>query len=212
MMLSLDEFAIGGNITDRKVDRRIGKNQMLWDLGLDEIDDEEMVRKKIEDIEDKFNLVMILENFEESLILMRNSLCWDYSDITSLKLNARKSENSTMKESTRLLLREVLRSDYMLYNHFLAIFQQKMKDFGSENMKEELEKLAEANNEVAQNCEIDLTENKYLRGDARWWGPGLMGYKVDNEKEECKLMAMAEMSYVERVRKIQVERENKKYK
>ena len=99
---------------------------MLWDLGLDEIDDEDLVKKKIEDIDAKFNRVMILENFEESLILMRHTLCWDHSDITSLKLNARKSENSTMKESTRLLLRELLWSDYLLYNHFLAIFTQKM--------------------------------------------------------------------------------------
>ena len=29
-------------------------------------------------------------NFQESLILLKDLLCWDYQDITNLKLNARK--------------------------------------------------------------------------------------------------------------------------
>ena len=29
-------------------------------------------------------------NFQESLILLKELLCWDYQDITNLKLNARK--------------------------------------------------------------------------------------------------------------------------
>ena len=29
-------------------------------------------------------------NFQESLILLKHLLCWDYGDITNLKLNARK--------------------------------------------------------------------------------------------------------------------------
>ena len=60
-MYDLDGFAEGGNLIDRSVDTRIGKNQMLWDLGLDEIDDEEMVRRKIENIEEKFDLVIQLD-------------------------------------------------------------------------------------------------------------------------------------------------------
>ena len=116
---------------------------MLWDLGLDEIDDEDAVRKKIEDIEEKFSLVMILENFEESLILMKDTLCWDYSDITSLKLNARKSESSQLKESTRQKLKEVLKSDYTLYNHFYKIFQQKLEVFGLDRMIREVQVLRE---------------------------------------------------------------------
>ena len=29
-------------------------------------------------------------NFQASLILLKNLLCWDYEDITNLKLNSRK--------------------------------------------------------------------------------------------------------------------------
>ena len=74
---------------------------MLWDLGLDDFDDVEAVRNKIEELEEQFNLVMILERFEESLVLMKSELCWDFSDITNLKLNARKPLNSKITNTTR---------------------------------------------------------------------------------------------------------------
>ena len=64
----------------------------MWDLGVDadKIHDNEAVEKKIQEMDEHFHLVMILEHFEESLILMKDILCWDTNDITNLKLNARK--------------------------------------------------------------------------------------------------------------------------
>ena len=203
-----DEYAEIGGRTDRSVDRRIGKNQMLWDLGLDELDNEDAVKKKVKDVEEKFSLVMILENFEESLILMKDLLCWDHSDITSLKLNARKSEGSQLKESTRQKLREVLKPDYALYNHFYKIFQDKLDLFGRGRMEEEVEKLREENRKIEEECNVATMDNRYLVGEARWWGPGLMGYKVDSKNKECKLMTMSELYYVDRIRNIQKERYN----
>ena len=64
----------------------------MWDLGVDadKIHDNDAVEKKIQEMDEHFHLVMILEHFEESLILMKDILCWDTNDITNLKLNARK--------------------------------------------------------------------------------------------------------------------------
>ena len=87
---------------------KIGPNQLLWDLGVDKVDSEDEVRRKIVEMEKRFHLVMILEHFEvsisilieavkifplcfqESLILMKNQLCWSVDDIKNLKLNGRK--------------------------------------------------------------------------------------------------------------------------
>ena len=64
----------------------------MWDLGVDadKIHDNDAVEKKIQEMDEHFHLVMILEHFEESLIPMKDILCWDTNDITNLKLNARK--------------------------------------------------------------------------------------------------------------------------
>ena len=58
---------------------------MLWDLGLDDVENEE--------VEKSFDLVMIVEQFDESLVLMRETICWDFEDLASLKLNGRKDSS-----------------------------------------------------------------------------------------------------------------------
>ena len=54
------------NVTRRRSGQSIGPNQLLWDLGLDvgDIYNDEAVKERIKLMEEKFHLVMILENFE----------------------------------------------------------------------------------------------------------------------------------------------------
>ena len=176
---------------------------MLWDLGLDQVEEEEMVKQKIDEVENKFNLVMIAEKFDESLVLMRDLLCWDFEDITSLKLNGRKENTKkALNETTREHLRKYLKSDYQLYNHFKAIFEDKLKQFGQ--LQSDLEKLAKANRDISKACSVTAADNSALLGDSAWWGPGLVGYKVTGVVDnECKLMVMAELRFVDRIRKRQ---------
>ena len=50
----------------RKV-HKIGPNQLLWDLGVDSVDSEGEVRRKIAQMDERFHLVMILEHFEVTI-------------------------------------------------------------------------------------------------------------------------------------------------
>ena len=61
----------------------------LYDFGLpvNENDNTAAVQSKIKEIEETFDLIMIVEHFDESTVLLKHLLCWDYSDLTSLKLN-----------------------------------------------------------------------------------------------------------------------------
>ena len=49
---------------------KIGPNQLLWDLGVDSVDSEVDVRRKIVEMEKRFHLVMILEHFEVSISIL----------------------------------------------------------------------------------------------------------------------------------------------
>ena len=49
---------------------KIGPNQLLWDLGVDSVDSEGEVRRKIVEMEKRFHLVMILEYFEVSISIL----------------------------------------------------------------------------------------------------------------------------------------------
>ena len=114
-----------------KVPRRpsdiIGKNQQLWDLGTThiEMEDARTVQAKIARLDSEFDLVLIAEYFDESLVLLAEILCWDLSEVRYLKQNARKSSKvSNITETARGSLETWLEADRKLYDHFA----QKMDD------------------------------------------------------------------------------------
>ena len=104
----------------------IGKNQMLWDLGMSHTDMEDKVKvsKKISELDKEFHFVLIAEHFDESLVLLAWMMCWDLRDVTYLKQNARKaSKISNITTSTQKYLESWLQADYQLYDHFLAKYE-----------------------------------------------------------------------------------------
>jgi len=213
--MNLEEFARApkkGNLTIRW--SRQGRNQMLYDLGLNHkyFDNAAMVRKKVKEVEEEFDLVMIAEQFDKSLILLKDDLCWGVEDVTSFPLNGRKEDIKTkMSKRTRQLLKKYLKSDYILYNHFLKIFNKKVKEFGKARMNAEVEQLKKANAKLFKSCSMKKTTNRRLKGDQHWYGPGdLIGYKFNNKDDkECALMTMSGLKYIERIREKQTEKANK---
>ena len=61
---------------------------MLWDLGMSsqETENENILRKKLKLYHDEFDVVLITERFYESLIVMKEELCWDIQDLLFLKV------------------------------------------------------------------------------------------------------------------------------
>ena len=78
-------------------------NQQLLEfgLGLDRLYDQAAVKQKIGEVDTQFDLVMIAERFDESMVLMAHLLCWDLADLVNLKLNARAKLNKV--RSTNML-------------------------------------------------------------------------------------------------------------
>ena len=110
----------------------IGKNQLLWDLGMPHTDmeDEEKVGLKINDLDKQFDFVLLAEHFDESLVLLARLLCWDLSEVRYLKQNARKADKvSNITEEARSQLTGWLLGDYRLYSHYLAKFQLEVERY-----------------------------------------------------------------------------------
>ena len=61
-----------------------GKNQNLWDFGMTpvEMESPRLVNRKIEELSQEFDLVMIAEKMDESILLMQDLLCWPLESIT----------------------------------------------------------------------------------------------------------------------------------
>jgi hypothetical protein len=86
-----------------KIKSSRGYNQMLTDFGLDfndlfregidgsMVEVKENVEIKVKEINQNFDLILLAdkEYFEDSIILLKNSLCWEYEDMVGLPLNSR---------------------------------------------------------------------------------------------------------------------------
>lgn len=68
--------------------QKIGANQMFFDLGYEPTqltsDQIDTILPKLDQI---FDLVMIAERFDESLILLKDKLCWSFDDIITFKVS-----------------------------------------------------------------------------------------------------------------------------
>lgn len=66
----------------------------MFDLGLQHkyYNDPVMIEKYIGDLAEKIDLVLIMEYFDESLVLLKRELCWDLDDVVYFKLNQRSPE------------------------------------------------------------------------------------------------------------------------
>ena len=90
--------------------RPYGFNQMLWDFGMDykSMSDVEKVKRMIQEIDETFDMILIADDdsFDDSIILLKDVLCWDYRDMINFKLNSKKAEmKSTLSPTARMLLK-----------------------------------------------------------------------------------------------------------
>ena len=63
---------------------------MFYDMGLDHRNYENYthIQHSINSLDKDFNLVLILEHFDESLIMLRRRLCWNIDDVVYFTTNA----------------------------------------------------------------------------------------------------------------------------
>jgi hypothetical protein len=207
--VSLETYALSpkvGKLADRRSNSNLGRNQMLFDFGLDhqKFDDMYAIREKIAEIDQTFDLILVEELFEKSMVLLRDALCWTYEEVSYLKLNARQEERkSQLSEEARAALKDWLWGDYMLYDHFQANFQSKVDRYGVDKMERERKILERANSNVSERCVIDTFNNSKLSEG----GNGQVGYKVNEvDNPFCKYYGISELAFIEELRVKQTDR------
>ena len=169
-----------------KTQRSIGFNQMLTDFGVDFEDmikngtgkdmtsAKENIRQKVKEIDNNFDLIMLTEFYEDSIILLKHSLCWQYEDLIGLKKHSAKGKKSQISEGARNIIRSWLWADYILHDYFLKKFEWKKANFGHQRMMVEKEKLRRTYNERKHECKSNPSDTfcVYLR---------MKGFKFLNE-------------------------------
>jgi len=211
----LETFALSPKtgIFANRAFKNLGRNQMLWDSGLSSrnMDNFTAVANKIKEMEETFELVLMADRFDESMILLKNKLCWDYQDVINFKLNARKeSRKTSLSPEARAALKEYLSADYLLYDHFKARFDTEIDKFGLPQLSHELTILRHANDNTRSKCDLKKADNDAITGANRLHGQGMVAYTADESADpQCRLFSLSEMNFLDKLRDVQAERAGK---
>ena len=72
------------------LNKQLGHNNNFWDLGFsNEMTDEANINSAVAEILHKFDLIMISDYMDQSLILLKNELGWNIEDILYFTINKR---------------------------------------------------------------------------------------------------------------------------
>lgn len=107
-------------------------NNQIFDLGFDKkkMKNVTMITKFILKLSKEMDLVLIKEYFDESLILLKRLLCWEFEDILYVKCRGQPPTESIRNQSTIARLRVHNYADRLLYQHFNKTLWDKIAAYG----------------------------------------------------------------------------------
>ena len=175
------------------------RNKQIIDLGFDgkKTLSKKVVERYIKQLSQDFDLVLITEYFDESLLLLRKLMCWNFFDILYIKQNARpKSKRALLSEPIKKNIRNWSEADVKLYQHFNETFWKRIDQYGP-NLSRDLKLFREMQSRVYEFCvsgAVSQKKGSFYRTK----------YKVKmNSTEYCTLMVNADKNVFHRLWKRQ---------
>ena len=184
-------------------------NRMSMDLGFDTSRMFQSKRNKtkiqefVSQIERQFDLMLISEYFDESMVLLRRYLHWQMKDIIYLRVNAAVAENKSKYVWRRDVQPDTIQLrtfkqwaavDIALYEHFLPEFLKKIKK--EHLFHEEVAAFKEIRSNVADFCKNPRNSTGQVLNipDSRWT------QKFSVSVSDCEVMRFAEAQIVQKAR------------
>ena len=186
--------------------RRINaRNPMMFDLGLSQkyFQNYTAVTEYINFLNKEFDLVMIMDYFDESLILLKRLLCWEIDDILHVKVNERldKEKASNLSDRVKENIKRWNKADVLLFTYFNATFWKKIEMEGS-GFYEDLSVFRERRLKLQQMC----FENGTGAVQEVFRGKIVKGYSTRNDlnssfKFLCNRLIKTENDYLDELRR-----------
>lgn len=184
------------------------RNVMLYYFGLDvsKMGSKKAVDDTIEMIRREFDLVMIAEKHEESLILLKDLLCWNLSDVVVLPTNVRISAHKTKLDKS--LIKKVTewnRGDYRLYKFFLKVFDENVKSYGEQKMTREIRQLKRLINSTKAQCISSQISGKDMQDETfKPYSEKTLAYTLkSNAQEFCSDLIKTGISFTQELQERQ---------
>lgn len=116
-------------------------------------DEDEYIDKAIVELDNYFDLILLTDFFDESLILLKDMMCWDWSDIVYIKFKMRTEEaKSTITDTLSERIKAWNKADVRMYDHFNKTFWKKVDVYGKDKLYQDLEQFKEEISKAEKKC------------------------------------------------------------
>ena len=186
-----------GNITISR-SSVLSRNPMMFDFGLDYQFYQNLtaIKEYIAFLEKEFDLVMIMEYFDESMVLMKRLLCWEFEDFFHIQSNARvDQERAEMSDNLKENIKRWNKADTLLYEHFNRTFWRQIKLEG-EGFYDDLKTFQRMNKEMNRRCFSGALTRQLVYADKYVKSPVLNPNLPAEVKEKCEKMTRNENTYL----------------
>ena len=202
----LTEYFLNSTITDRKrywnlflnqhnitlnLKHYLVRNPNAFDLGHTTwVKDEGTVSEIIGAVNKDFDLAMVTDHMLESLVLLKDELCWDLEELLYFSINKRAEQTlqrSTDTARNRDLLRKCNNIDYALFGEFNKTLWERI-EAGGDRFRTDVERLRQLNQDFEEKC---LERGGVHYDKTIKWFP-ILTYKLNNDTIGTKYRAMCE--------------------
>lgn len=176
------------------------KNTMAMDFGFPtgfHISDTKDIEMYLEYLDSKFQLVMVLEYFEESMVLLRRQLHWQLDDILYIPLNVykhptEKELNISANDRRKFQDRNYL--DVAIYRYFKEKFIRVVAALGSE-FQDEVNHFRQVRKDVEDHCVSETKRKGPLYIEESHWNRRFV-----IEESDCESMLTSELKFIDNIR------------
>ena len=173
-------------------------NQMGKDFGFSsptDYADANAILEKLNFLDKEFKLVLVMERFDESLILMKRYLNWKISEILYIPSNSHTHPKLYPNETEKSVYRNASFLDYAIYDYFTKRFEYKVDAEGS-LFHDEVKQFQVIQEQVKAYCNRVNRDGGTLKVSASVWNEPFLVAKSD-----CELMKLGEIPFVNKLRK-----------
>ena len=189
--------------------RSFTHNRISFDFGMDDTGlrgNNKSIEEYIAYINRTFDLIMICERFDESMVLLKRLMNWDLTDVIYLRNNVfpkklkprRQQQLRLLSENEKQTHRLLNLADYRMYDYFSKEFQTKVNSAGT-TFRFEVAAFKYLQHKVNEYCNEKPKHFMYINETA-------FSESIELTPSDCQLMSLKTINFVNMLRSKQLKR------
>ncbi|XP_070568270.1 galactosylceramide sulfotransferase-like [Ptychodera flava] len=121
-------------------------------FGISYGEDTQTMNRHLELLDNELDLVLLMEYYDESLILLKQLMCWDFEDILYYPMKVHKTKQPPITPEMTRQISQLARFDVRLYDYFNSSFWSKIENYHGD-FQADLRKFKNLKQDVVNHCE-----------------------------------------------------------